>query len=59
MRDGRLVVSNPVVLSELNIKIRTQNAQREAFLKLDHELEESRAAALKKMGLSTKDVGGK
>ena len=58
-RDGHLVVLNPVVLSELNIKIRTQNAQREAFLKLQHELEQSRAAALKKAGLSSKDVGGK
>ena len=59
MRDERLHVSNPVVLSELNIKIRTQNAQREAFLKLEHEVEQSRAAGLEKMGLSTKDVGGK
>ena len=59
MRDGRLVVLNPVVLSELNIKIRTQNAQREAFLKLNHELEQSQAEALKKMGMSRKDVGGK
>ncbi len=59
IRDGHLVVLNSVVLSELNIKIRTQNAQREAFLKLNHELEESQAAALKKAGLSRKDVGGK
>ena len=59
MQDGRLVVLNPVVLSELNIKIRTQNAQREAFLKLNHELEQSQAAALQKAGLTRKDVGGK
>ena len=59
MRNGYLVVLNPEVRNELNIKIRTQNAQREAFVKLEHELEQSQAAALKKAGMSTKDVGGK
>jgi len=59
MRDGHLVVLNPAVRNELNIKIRTQNEQAAAFTKLEHEVEQSRTAALKKAGLSSKDVGGK
>jgi hypothetical protein len=59
MRDGRLMISNPAVLNEFNLKIGTQKAQREAFVKLEHEVERSQADELKKMGLTRKDVGGK
>jgi hypothetical protein len=54
-----LVVTDPVVRSELNGKIQLQEQTRKAFLKSQDDFKRSQAESLNKMGLSGKDMGEK
>ncbi len=57
--DNHLAISDAVVRNEFNVKIRAQEEKRKAFLDAQHQVKQSQADSLKKMGLSGKDLGAK
>jgi len=54
-----VVIPDATIRDGFNTRIHLQETKRKAFLELQHQLSQSQADSLRKMGLQGKDVGGK